>query len=203
MMSAFSIFVKIEKYLSIHPIRDVIELPISDQLDIVGWDFRKALQLLQRSNSRLLEWISSPVVYIPPYAVVEELWRLAPAYFSPLACGKHYYQTARHYFSLAVKDERIQVKAMFYALRTLLAVNWIEKIGSPVPMDFWVSAERILTIIRDQRGDSAALCCQKPYLRTSTNRYLSQSLKHSVRRRSAGSRRSYRTLNTASGRMNR
>ena len=135
---------KIEKYLSIHPIRDVIELPISNQLDIVGWDFRKALQFLQRSNSRLLEWISSPIVYVQPHEVVHELWRLAPAYFSPLACGKHYYQTARHYFSLAVDDERMQVKAMFYALRTILAVNWIEKIGSPVPMDFWVSAERII-----------------------------------------------------------
>ena len=136
---------KIERYLSIHPVRDVIELPISNQLDIVGWDFRKALQLLQRSNSRLLEWISSPVVYVQPYEVIEELWQLAPTYFSPLVCGKHYYRTACHYFSLAVQGERIQVKAMFYALRTLLAVNWIEKIGSPVPMDFWVSAERILT----------------------------------------------------------
>lgn len=30
--------------------RDVIERPISDRLDVSGWDLRKALQLLRKSN---------------------------------------------------------------------------------------------------------------------------------------------------------
>ena len=43
---------------------DVIERPINDELDISGWDLRKALQLLRKSNPPLLEWLSSPIVYI-------------------------------------------------------------------------------------------------------------------------------------------
>lgn len=43
--------------------RDVIERPINDALDISGWDLRKALKLLRKSNPPLLEWLSSPIVY--------------------------------------------------------------------------------------------------------------------------------------------
>lgn len=35
--------------------RDVIELPIDDELDISGWDLRKALRLVSKSNPTLSE----------------------------------------------------------------------------------------------------------------------------------------------------
>jgi predicted nucleotidyltransferase len=42
---------------------DTIEQPIDGLLDISGWDLRKALQLLRKSNPPLLEWFQSPIVY--------------------------------------------------------------------------------------------------------------------------------------------
>src|SRR5476649_739605 len=45
-----------EWYLSVEQKRDVIEEPISGDLDISGWDLRKALGLLRKSNPPLLEW---------------------------------------------------------------------------------------------------------------------------------------------------
>ena len=39
----------LNSYLTLHPGRDVIELPVSNPLAIVGWGFRKALQLFQRT----------------------------------------------------------------------------------------------------------------------------------------------------------
>src|SRR4030095_590913 len=54
---------KADWYLSIDPRRDVIELPIEGEFDINGWDLRKALQLLIKSNPVLLEWLRSPVLY--------------------------------------------------------------------------------------------------------------------------------------------
>ena len=50
-------------YLSIEPGRDVIELPIDKTLDVSGWDLRKALHLLTKSNPALLEWLESPIIY--------------------------------------------------------------------------------------------------------------------------------------------
>jgi len=44
-------------YLSIEDRRDVIEEPISEGLDISGWELRKTLRLLRKSNPPLLEWL--------------------------------------------------------------------------------------------------------------------------------------------------
>jgi hypothetical protein len=50
-------------YLTIADKRDVIEIPFDGDLDINGWDIRKSLKLLRKSNSPLLEWLSSPIKY--------------------------------------------------------------------------------------------------------------------------------------------
>jgi len=52
-----------EEYLRASDLRDVIEKPISDDLDISGWDLPKALRLFRKSNPPLLEWLQSPIVY--------------------------------------------------------------------------------------------------------------------------------------------
>ena len=38
-------------------------MPIADDLDMSGWELRKALRLLRKSNPPPLEWLKSPVVY--------------------------------------------------------------------------------------------------------------------------------------------
>ena len=65
--------------------RDVIERPISDQLDLSGWDLRKALKLFHKSNPPLLEWLGSPIVYWEKYSVVARLRKLAETYYRK--CG--------------------------------------------------------------------------------------------------------------------
>ncbi len=58
----------LEWYLRVEAPRDVIELPIDDELDVSGWEWRKALGLLKGANPTLIEWLDSPVVYwICPY----------------------------------------------------------------------------------------------------------------------------------------
>ena len=39
-----------ESYLRLDRVRDVIEVPINDELDINGWDVDKTLRLLHKSN---------------------------------------------------------------------------------------------------------------------------------------------------------
>ena len=55
---------KPEWYFSIDEQRDVIEEMYAEYIDAVGWDIKKALALLKRSNPSLMEWIQSPIVYI-------------------------------------------------------------------------------------------------------------------------------------------
>lgn len=45
-------------YLKVSAQRDVIEVPISDELDINGWELRKALGLLKKGALHPLGWVS-------------------------------------------------------------------------------------------------------------------------------------------------
>lgn len=123
-------------YLTVEPRRDVIELPISDELDISGWELRKALRLLRKSNPTLFEWLDSPVVYREQPAVTGPLRALAPAYFSAQRGRYHYLAMARKNFRGYLQGERVRLKKYLYVLRPLLAVRWIDRgMGRP-PMRF-------------------------------------------------------------------
>jgi len=87
-----------KRYLSVSPERGVIERPLDNRMDIFGWDLRKALQLLRKSNPPLLEWLQSPIVYRHLPSVVSRIRTLVPQYYSPAAC--------HHYLLLATKNYR-------------------------------------------------------------------------------------------------
>ena len=55
------------------PQRDVIELPISDVLDINGWELRKALGLLKKGNAKLIELVDAIVVAPALYDAIAQL----------------------------------------------------------------------------------------------------------------------------------
>lgn len=82
-------------YLSLRPGRDVIELPIEGDLDINGWDLRKALNLMLKPNPVLLEWLSSPVRYLWDEAACAALSDLAHQISHQTACRFHYLKHQR------------------------------------------------------------------------------------------------------------
>jgi predicted nucleotidyltransferase len=122
-------------YLSITPGRDVIELPIDPVLDIHGWDVRKALQLLRKSNISLMEWISSPIEY-KRNQVLSDIFNSVV----PLGFDKH--SSARHYLSMAksnrqkTEGELVRMKSYLYAIRPLLCCKWVVDRGTQPPILF-------------------------------------------------------------------
>jgi hypothetical protein len=87
-----------DAYLSIEPPRDVIDRPSDGELDINGWDIRKALQLLVRSNAVLLEWLTSPVRYRDEAGISARVLALAREKCHAPALAYHYARLARHSF---------------------------------------------------------------------------------------------------------
>lgn len=126
----------LEWYLRVDAPRDVIELPIDDELDVCGWEWRKALGLLKGANPTLIEWLDSPVVYRQDDATVQALKKLIPHWFSPLRARWHYYSMARKNFRGYLQGERVRLKKYFYVLRPLLAVRWVEAGKGVPPMRF-------------------------------------------------------------------
>ncbi|WP_031329017.1 MULTISPECIES: nucleotidyltransferase domain-containing protein [Ralstonia] len=123
-------------YLRVEPQRDVIEKPISDELDVSGWELRKALQLLHRSNPTLLEWLNSPVVYREDARAVSDLRTLAPDFFYPVKGRHHYLAMGKKNFRGYLQDEVVRYKKYLYVLRPLLAVRWIDAGRGMPPMRF-------------------------------------------------------------------
>jgi predicted nucleotidyltransferase len=123
-------------YLSVEQQRDVIEEPIRNDLDLSGWDLRKALGLLRKSNPPLLEWLNSPVVYFQDDAFLGDFRRLASEHYQPEKVFLHYLHMAEGNFRSYLREEIVWIKKYFYVLRPILACRWIERGLGVVPMEF-------------------------------------------------------------------
>jgi predicted nucleotidyltransferase len=133
-----------EWYLSVKPGRDVIEPPEHHGIDAAGWDIRKALALMSKSNPPLLEWLRSPVVYRDRREVTDIARDLIPAYFSPIACFYHYLHMARGNYREHLAGDRVRLKKYFYVLRPVLACVWLERRLGTVPVEFERLVDRVL-----------------------------------------------------------
>jgi predicted nucleotidyltransferase len=116
--------------------RDVIEYPIVDDIDLNGWDLRKALRLFWKSNPAFVEWIQSPIVY----SEVGDFARLArgllPSTYSCVSGVHHYRSMAKTNYRGYLKSDLVPLKKYFYVLRPLLAVRWLERYGTAAPIEF-------------------------------------------------------------------
>ncbi len=125
---------ELDWYLSLEAGRDVIELPIDDELDISGWDLRKALNLMLRSNPVLLEWLHSPVRYIWREQFCEQLTALAVKASNTTPAMHHYLNMGqRDIAAFQVSQSQLNLKKFFYALRPALALLWMKQVPGTVP----------------------------------------------------------------------
>lgn len=131
-------------YLRVEPGRDVIELPISGDLDINGWDLRKALGLMRESNPTLLEWLRSPIVYCEEAQSMARFRALAERVFSSAKAWHHYTSMARKNFREHLHADEVRYKKYLYVLRPLLAARWIRDLPGVPPMRFAELAQRTL-----------------------------------------------------------
>lgn len=133
-----------ESYLKLERTRDVIELPINDELDINGWDVDKTLKLLYKSNPTVFEWFSSPIVYqTTPFA--DQFKPLMLRYFSSKSGLWHYLHMAEGNYKEFLKGDMVKAKKYFYVLRPVLACRWILEKECPPPMLFSELMESLLS----------------------------------------------------------
>ena len=113
-------------YLRLRAGRDVIERPILDEIDLNGWDVRKALNLLLKSNAVVSEWIESPIRYRPDDPFVAKLAALADDLLNPRALAYHYAKSGTTAADRWLDgSDDVPVKKYFYALRPALAIRAI------------------------------------------------------------------------------
>jgi hypothetical protein len=124
-----------DRYLSIHPPADQIHLPIDDLLDINGWDLKKFLYHLFKSNSVLIEWLQSPVIYAEQHDFRLHCLELAKTYYSATKARHHYLGLIKKFTADVHWNQPISLKKAFYILRSTLAATWTSRYDTIPPME--------------------------------------------------------------------
>jgi uncharacterized protein len=134
--------------VSLEEQRDVIEYPIVDDIDINGWDLRKALRLFSKSNPAFVEWIQSPILYTEHGGFASAVRELLPTVYSCEHGIYHYRSMAKTNYRGYLKADLVPLKKYFYVLRPLLSVLWLERYGTPAPIEF----HKLLHLIEDDHA---------------------------------------------------
>lgn len=150
---------KPEYYLSINveDKRDVIEIDSFTEdgmeFDINGWDLRKALRLLNKSNPSLLEWLTSSIVYRSSLIICSQklddsndlvdykeninfldmITPLVAKFYSPTAAYYHYYSMAKNNYKEFLMGNTVLLKKYFYVIRPLLVIKYMDKFPGEIP----------------------------------------------------------------------
>ena len=132
-------------YLQVSAQRDVIECPISNDLDIGGWELRKALGLLKKGNATLIEWLDSPVVYHADAGFLRAMRDAAWQTHRVERSFHHYLHMASSNYRQYLRGDSVRLKKYLYVLRPLLAALWLEQERGVVPMRFQALAGAIVT----------------------------------------------------------
>ena len=134
-------------YLSLSQHKNTIEYMVDETWDVTGWDLRKSLLLLKKSNAALIERFQSPMVYSEAGNFKDEFKHLIKTYYSPTAVFFHHYSQAKNFWETLKDASDVKLKSYFYLIRSLLSCNWIIQKKSVLPMHI----EGLMVLIDDDK----------------------------------------------------
>lgn len=125
-----------EEYISLFDKKDTIDYTPDAIYDLSGWDIKKFLQHIVKSNAVMLEWLQSNIIYHKEKNLARELWELGKAYFNPVAVSWHYLSMAKNKYQSLQENENSKLKTYFYVLRPLACVRFIRETGHIPYMEY-------------------------------------------------------------------
>jgi predicted nucleotidyltransferase len=131
----------VKDYFTLKDVADTLEFPIQDNLDFSGWDLKKFLLHLNKSNGVMFEWLQSPIIYLDNNGFEKKYSEIMVNCFDPRSTINHYLGLTKRTLLDFGDAEQVKIKKYFYILRPLLAALWIKEKGAIPPMQF----EQLLT----------------------------------------------------------
>jgi len=136
----------IKKYLGIYRITETIEMK-KGEIELHGWELKKAMKLSLKSNPSLAEWLNSSIIYKETTPFREELQHIVETSYSRVTLIKHY---AGIFQKNIQRSENIstykQIKSFLHGLRSLLCINYIVKKKDIPPVEL----EHLLIIMDEE-----------------------------------------------------
>jgi len=123
------------------------------------WDLRKALNLANKGNAVIQEWLKSPIVY-QQSASYEALSVLVDQAFNPIASYHHYRSMAKKAYADIEQSEQKKLKRFFYFARATLSAKWIAESQTMPSIVFFDLVQELLSD-KSLCGDIAELVRRK------------------------------------------
>lgn len=124
-------------YLSVFDKPDTIEYAAGKVFDVNGWDLRKFISHIVKSNAVMFEWLSSNEVYIRDEHSIPLLRQLAGQFFNPVSVSHHYLSLAFKKYKEITETDNAKLKTYFYVLRPLANLKFIEQYGKMPYMEYY------------------------------------------------------------------
>jgi len=126
-----------EWYLTVLDKPDIIEYAADKVFDVNGWDLRKFIFHILKSNAVMFEWLSSNMIYIHNAAIVSLMCELAEKFFNPIAVSYHYLSLAHKKYKEIIDTDNAKLKKYFYVLRPLANLAYVEQHRKQPHMDYF------------------------------------------------------------------
>lgn len=133
-----------KNYLTVYPIKDVIECPIEYSptlgvpLDVSGWDVKKAIDLAGKSNRAFVEWVQSPIVYVQT-PISDRISAFVKDSVNLMAMFNHYVGWTKKIYKECGNVPN--AKAYCYAIRSALSADYISRYRRIPPPDIQALAQ--------------------------------------------------------------
>ncbi len=115
-----------DETFSLFPKRDVIETPLTELIDVNGWELSKALKLMLKGNAVLIEWLKSPITYRANRDFRAAFLKLAEETANPPGWANHYLHLAKSMRARVLQNlDDVPLKKLFYLIRPVAAAAWI------------------------------------------------------------------------------
>ena len=133
-------------YFKVSNERDTIEYMSDDGImDFSGWELRKTLQLLRKTNPSLSDWLMTDCIYLANNDFLDDMRTANREYYNPIHAIYHYFSIARNHDNKYLSKNGCTLKKFLYFLRGLLACEYIKTYWQHPPVRFSQLVESTVT----------------------------------------------------------
>lgn len=125
-------------YMSLYDQKDTVEFinhePFDVPFDVGGWDIKKTLIHIHKSNAVIFEWLNSPIVYHRDDDFMRAITPVLMEFFNPKTAYHHYQGMAKKISAHLDLNHPVNLKTWCYLIRALLASLWLKEHQSIPPV---------------------------------------------------------------------
>lgn len=128
----------LQHYVQIGSPKDTIH-ETHGNIDLVGWDIRKALNLVVKGNPQINEWLGSGIIYRND--LLGDFARFAARGKNPIATRYHYLKLVEKFDKRYRDAATVPVKAYLHVARDALASQWVRTKRTIPPVEIHALCE--------------------------------------------------------------